>query len=122
MIPPARGAMAKRGMETLREALERLENRNFKESLLPRPGGMLARSGGEGAVAPESLVIEEIVRFEGESDPGDEAVLFALRSQDEKIRGTFVASYGAYTEPDSAAVIRRLDNAMSPDGTESSRE
>lgn len=121
MISPARGAMAKRGMETLREALERLENRNFKESLLPRPGGMLARSGA-GAVAPESLVIEEVVRFEGESDPGDEAVLFALRSQDEKIRGTFVASYGAYTEPDSAAVIRRLDNGTSPDGTESSRE
>ena len=37
-------------------------------------------------------IVDEIVRFEGESDPDDEAVLFALRSRDDKARGTFVAA------------------------------
>ena len=97
----------RRGMETLREALKRLEQRGFREALVARPGGLLGPTG-EDAATPEEWVVDEIVRFEGESDPGDEAVLFALHSTDGRIRGTFVSSYGPHTEPDCAAVIRRL--------------
>lgn len=95
-------------METLREALERLVRRGSTVALRARPGGLLEREG-EGALAPETLVIDEVVRFEGESDPGEEAVLFALRARDRRFRGTFVATYGTRIDPDCAAVIQRLE-------------
>lgn len=99
-------------METLTEAIARLERRGFDAELIARPGGLLERDR-EGAVAPETLVVEEIVRFEGTSDPQDEAVLFALRSEDDRLRGTFLSTYGPHTGPENAAVLERLRRARS---------
>jgi hypothetical protein len=96
-------------METLREAIERLERAGFRQSFRARPDGFL-ELGTNRIHAPERLVVEEIVRFEGESDPEDEAVLFALSSR-EGARATFVASYGSYADPDSAALMHRLEPA-----------
>lgn len=97
-------------METLSEAIARLERRGFEDEFLARPGGLLERDR-EGAVAPETLVVEEIVRFEGVSDPQDEAVLFALRSADGSVRGTFLSTYGPQTGADNVAVMERLNRA-----------
>lgn len=95
-------------METLRQALDRLGGRGYRASLDATPQGF--RADGEGApVAPEELVVDETVRFEGESDPGDEAVLFALRSRDGRIRGTFVSNFGPNADPVAAELMRRLD-------------
>jgi hypothetical protein len=94
-------------METLSEALARLEQRGFVDAFRARPGGLLQR-GADEPMPPEELIVEEIVRFEGVSDPEDEAVLFALRSRDGRIRGTFAAAYGAQMDRDNAAVMHRL--------------
>lgn len=103
--------MSQRPMETLREAIARLERRGFEQAFRALPDGRLGRSGGP-ALDPESLVIDEVVRFEGESNPEDEAVLFALRSPDGDLRGTFVASYGPAMDASSVAVIERLTPHM----------
>jgi len=95
-------------METLREAIDRLERAGFWQAFRACPGGFL-EVGTERIHAPESLTVDEIVRFEGESDPEDEAVLFALRSRDGSVRGTFVATYGPSAEPVSGALVKRLD-------------
>jgi hypothetical protein len=95
-------------METLREAIDRLERAGFREAFRARPEGFL-EVGAERIYAPETLIVDEIVRFEGESDPEDEAVVFALRSRDGSVRGTFVATYGPSADPVSGELIRRLD-------------
>jgi nucleotide-binding universal stress UspA family protein len=95
------------GMETLDEAIERLERSGFRESFRAGPDGFLALQTRR-IYAPESLVVEEVVRFEGESDPGDEAVLYALRARDESVRGTFVASFGPSADPISGDLIKLL--------------
>jgi hypothetical protein len=99
--------MTRRGMETLREALARLERRGFEKAFRATSEGEL-EIPGEPPLSPETLVVEETVRFEGESDPEDEAVLFALRSRDGRLRGTFVATYGPQTDPACGEVMRRL--------------
>ncbi len=66
-------------METLREAIARLEQRGFRQAFRATSDGKLYVTG-ESSLAPEELIVEETVRFEGESDPGDESVLFALRT------------------------------------------
>lgn len=39
----------------------------------------------------------------------DESVLFALRSRDGGLRGTFVAAYGPQLEPDTVAAVEGLE-------------
>lgn len=97
----------KPGMETLREAIARLERRGFERAFRATSGGELQATGSE-PVAPEQLVVEETVRFEGSSDPEDESVLFAVRSRDGRVRGTFTASYGTQMDPDVVAALQRL--------------
>lgn len=93
-------------METLQQAIRRLEGEGFTTSLLALSGGRIGTR--ERSYAPRDLVVEAVVRFEGLSDPEDEAVLFALRAPD-GLRGTFVAAYGPQMEPDTVAVVEGLE-------------
>lgn len=97
-------------LETLHEAIARLAGAGFRDSFQAVRGGLRALDAKQ-VIASEQLVVEEIVRFEGESDPGDAAVLFALRSHDGKIAGTFVASYGPATDAEAARVMQALEAA-----------
>jgi nucleotide-binding universal stress UspA family protein len=97
----------KLGMETLREAIERLERSGFREAFRASPDGFLALQTRR-IYPPDTLIVEEVVRFEGESDPQDEAVLYALRARDDSVRGTFVASFGPSADPISGDLIKRL--------------
>lgn len=95
-------------METISEALARLESAGFRDSFRAERGGLWALAA-QRFFAPESLVVEEVRRFEGESDPDDMAVLFALRSEGGDVRGTFTTEYGAkLADPEAAEVMRRL--------------
>ncbi len=57
---------------------------------------------------PETLTIDEIVRFEGESDPDEQAVLFALLSPQGRPLGTYSAVFGPSMPPEDGDVVRRL--------------
>ena len=94
-------------METLIAALARLAAAGFRDSFRAQRGALDAIDAGR-ALAPEQLAVVELVRFEGDSDPQDELVLFALRSEDGSVSGTWLVSYGAQTDGESAAVMRRL--------------
>lgn len=97
-------------MEGLREALARLEAHGYDTPLQAVEGGLRdPRPEARGRViAPEDLVIDEVVRFEGASDPEEQAALFALSERGGSLRGTFVATYGANTSPEVAAAVQGL--------------
>ena len=94
-------------METLSEAIARLEALGFRDAFEPVDGRLRALGAGR-AFSPTELVVEAVVRFEGESDPSEQAILFALRSPEGDVRGTFVAGYGVLTDPNSAEIVRGL--------------
>ena len=52
--------------------------------------------------------IDEIVRFEGDSDPADEAVLFALDCGHCEAKGTYVSGYGPTMEAAEVQVVTAL--------------
>jgi hypothetical protein len=104
--PPKPGTM-----ETIREALERLESAGYRDSFRAERGGLWALAA-QRFFEPESLVVDEVRRFEGESDPDDMAILFALRSEAGDVRGTFTSEYGPkLSDPENAEVVRRLSHA-----------
>jgi len=58
---------------------------------------------------PEDFEITEVYRFEGISNPDDNAVLYAIESN-KGIKGVLVDAYGVYSEsvsPEMAAKLRR---------------
>jgi hypothetical protein len=62
---------------------------------------------------PENVMIHEIVRFEGASDPDDEAAIFALECPVCDVRGTWTVAYGPSMSADEAAVAPRLRDVRS---------
>lgn len=57
---------------------------------------------------PNEFEITEVYRFEGESNPSDEAVVYAVESKNEKMKGTLVNGYGIYADPMSDEMIKKL--------------
>ncbi|RYJ44864.1 hypothetical protein [Flavobacterium beibuense] len=55
----------------------------------------------------EDFTIEHIYRYEGETDPGDEATVYGIISNDGE-KGVFVAGQGAYTEKSAAKMLHNL--------------
>jgi len=94
-------------METLSEAVERLSAAGYRDDFRAEAGGLRAvraRCMHE----PEVLVIEELLRFEGATDPQDEAMLFALHCTTHDVRGTYVVAYGPTMDPADGEMVRRL--------------
>ncbi|MFP3907064.1 MAG: hypothetical protein ACLFWR_08520 [Acidimicrobiales bacterium] len=89
------------------EALERLAEAGCGEELVP--DGKLLRAVGSGVrYDPAELAVAEVVRFEGPSDPADEAVVFALTTATGEPVGTFTMPYGPTAGPDDADIVERL--------------
>ena len=96
-------------METIAEALQRLEGKGYRDEFRAQRDGL--RSIGSGHVyPPESLTVEETVRFEGPSSPSEEAVVFALRAPD-GTTGTYTVAYGPSMDALDAELVPRLRTA-----------
>ena len=57
---------------------------------------------------PERFVIDHVYRFEGDTDPDDEAILYAVSSTDNSLMGIFVNGYGISAETADSVLIDRL--------------
>ena len=57
--------------------------------------------------SPKEFEITEFHRFEGDSDPADEAVVYAIESRN-GIKGVLVNAFGVYSEPVSDEMIKKL--------------
>jgi hypothetical protein len=57
---------------------------------------------------PNEFEIVEVYRFEGDTDPGDENVVYAIESKEGSIKGTISSAYGTYAESISTEMIQKL--------------
>jgi hypothetical protein len=90
---------------TLAGEMEALAQRGFTEQFTAAAGGLRAVNRGV-IVPPEDVVIAEYRRFEGVSDPGDMAILYAVEAQG--LRGTLVDAFGVYADPALTEVVDRI--------------
>ncbi|MFV8328095.1 hypothetical protein [Flavobacterium sp. ZS1P14] len=56
---------------------------------------------------PHRYEIEHIYRYEGDSDPDDEATVYGIKSSSGK-KGVFVAGFAANSENDAARVLHEI--------------
>lgn len=57
---------------------------------------------------PDEFEIVEVHRFEGESNPSDEDVVYAVESKDGIIKGVLTSAFGLYAEPMDDAIVKKL--------------
>ena len=94
-------------MDTVSDAMRRLQAAGYTGNWYANADGGL-ECGATGEVADVSeLQIDHVLRFEGQSDPGDEMIVFALRAPSGD-RGIYSAAFGADTSAEDSAVISRL--------------
>lgn len=94
-------------MDTLADVLQRLSAAGYTDEVEPGAGGLVC-SEADGAIDIDTIVVDEIVRLEGDSDPDDELIVFALTWASGAGRGTFTAKFGPDTSPEESALIHRL--------------
>ena len=58
---------------------------------------------------PQDFTVDEFYRFEGDSNPDDNAVIYAISSAN-GVKGTLVDGYGAYSSNLSFEMARKLKN------------
>lgn len=63
---------------------------------------------GHDKLQPEDFKIDKVYRFEGETDPGDENVVYAISSLDGKTKGILINAFGIYSDSISDDMIRKL--------------
>lgn len=55
----------------------------------------------------DDFEIVQVYRYEGESDPSDEATVYGIASKD-GVKGILVTAYGTYTDSISTAILQKL--------------
>ena len=96
-------------METLREALDRLVAAGYDIDFFVRDG-QFACPACDQSVAPEDVIIEDVVRFEGESDPDEEMAIYAIACGPCGRKGTYTVGFGPEMAPEDIDVVLRLND------------
>jgi hypothetical protein len=97
-------------METVSEALRRLTAAGYTDDYRAEVQGLRSQTSGT-VHAPDRFRVDEVVRFEGDSDPSDESAVFALTLEVDGTKGTYTVAYGPMMDALDADVVRRLRSA-----------
>ena len=90
-------------MTTLSQVMNRLPEMGYGDELkIQREKGAVL-GDSDHSYQPEELKVVKVYRFEGESDPADMAVIYALQTNDGK-KGYLLDSYGTYSGEDALFV------------------
>jgi len=88
-------------MTPLSQVMTKLANKGYAEEIKIKKEGATLGSQESPVYQPTDLTIVRTYRFEGESDPADMSVLYAIETGDGK-KGFLLNAYGTYSDQDSA--------------------
>lgn len=111
-MPEIRNDPLDRAPETVADALGLLEAKGYGAELSSRRGHVHCSACGA-AWAPVAGVVEAIYRFEGPSDPDEEAMVLALHCAGCGAKGVLVSGYGPSADPEDIDVIVALTDGRS---------
>jgi hypothetical protein len=93
--------------ETVSEAVAMLEAEGYTSPFVNSGGDLVC--GTCGACSPlDPLVVDRFFRFEGPSDPADEAIVLGVHCTVCGARGTIVSAFGPDADPDEFEHLARI--------------
>jgi len=94
--------------ESLVDALDDLRKRGYEADFEPQ-SNCLYCSNLDLRLNEEEFHVDEVYRFEGDSNPDDNSVVYALTSPT-GVKGTIVDGYGASSDNISVEMAKKLQN------------
>jgi len=92
---------------TLSEAVNDLQLRGYTDDL--QLGGQCVVCNVKGkSLDPAEFHIDEFHRFEGNSDPEDQSIVYAISSEKHDVKGLLVNAYGPDANSMTQELVRKL--------------
>lgn len=60
-------------------------------------------------LSPDDFDIDVFYRFEGDSDPGDGMIVYAISSKKYNLKGILVNAYGVYADNATSRIVKKLN-------------
>lgn len=96
--------MQKYHYATVSEALDELRKQGFSTDFNIAENCLVC---GNGKFNADDFDIVDVYRYEGNSDPADEATVYAIQSKS-GVKGVLVTGYGASSEDTSPDILKKL--------------
>jgi len=110
--------LANEDLKTMVSCINSLNKLGFTEDYKVTDSGMKSVQTRK-LYKPEDIQVLNFYRFEGNSDPGDNAILYAIETKD-NTRGTLVDAYGPYADSRVSGFMHRVEEiTKKTDKTES---
>jgi hypothetical protein len=90
-------------MKTVLQIIEKLREKHYIHDFNIENDKIFSPDTNE-SFSPGDLMIENSYRYEGDSNPADNAVVYALTARS-GTKGILIDSYGAYADPKLAKII-----------------
>ena len=88
---------------------KKLNADGFKADFVVSDSMMHTMDNDKKTYAPEDVTIVDFYRFEGESNPGDMTILYAIEASD-GIRGTISSAYGPYADTATDDFLKKIED------------
>jgi len=95
-------------MTTMTEVIAKLRADGYAEDFNLQQNCLVCRDG-HFSVFHNEFIIDKVYRFEGESDPADEATVYAISSPKYDIKGVLVNGAGIYTDELTDEMVASLE-------------
>lgn len=96
--------------ENLPETLRELNNKGYKNTFHIHNSSLYCEDCKK-AHDPKEAEVVEVYRFEGESNPDDESVVFGIQCSTCSSKGTLVSAFGPSMSQGEAEVVRLLSDS-----------
>lgn len=93
-------------MDTLSQVMERLVKEGYTENFNLQRTHLASK---DLKVLHDEFVIDQVFRFEGNTDPADEATLYAISSPKYNIKGVLVNGAGIYSDELTDEMLQALE-------------
>ena len=93
---------------TLSETMNELRKEGYTEDFNLKQNCLECRNG-QFKLFVDEFKIDKYYRFEGQSNPSDQAILYAISSDDHNLKGVLVNAYGIYSESLTDEMLQKLE-------------
>jgi hypothetical protein len=102
--------MSKNNLKTMSEVMNDLEKKGFTHNFRI-VGNRMISNETKNAFSPEDVYLIHQYRFEGESNPGDSSILYALSTANGE-KGMVINSYGVDADLNTSDFLDRIEEKV----------
>ena len=107
VITPKINATTMKNFETLVDATNDLTKRGYTANL-SLEGDTIDDKSKDIHMTADDFEIDEFYRFEGQSNPSDMSIVYAINSPKYNLKGILINAYGTYADDSSSAIAAKL--------------